>query len=230
MEIDARHELRPAELSQTGLRQFRKLLDDLNLRVAAVAFPTRRGYDEPPELERRILATAEAMKLAYQLGAGVVTNRVTHGGVTAPGDPRFDRLLQSLTALGACGEKYGARLAAKTGGESGPELAVLLEQLPEGSIGVDLDPGGLIAGGQSVEDALDSLGRRVIHVHATDAIRDLSVGRAVEVELGRGTADLPALLGQLEEFTYRGWVTIERHDSADPVGEIGNAVAYLRSV
>ena len=49
VEIDARHELRPSDLSRTGLREFHKLLGDLNLRVSAVAFPTRRGYDDPDD-------------------------------------------------------------------------------------------------------------------------------------------------------------------------------------
>ena len=43
VEFDARHELRNADISQTGLRHLRKILADLNLRVAALAFPTRRG-------------------------------------------------------------------------------------------------------------------------------------------------------------------------------------------
>src|SRR5690606_25734878 len=72
VEIDARTEVVPSQLSQTGLRQLRKLLDDLNLRVSAVAFPTRRGYDSPEELERRIEATRGAMRLAHDLRAGVV--------------------------------------------------------------------------------------------------------------------------------------------------------------
>jgi sugar phosphate isomerase/epimerase len=50
------------------------------------------------------------------------------------------------------------------------------------------------------------------------------------VELGRGTAALPELLGRLTEFDYRGWVTIEARNSADPIGEIENAVSYLRSL
>jgi sugar phosphate isomerase/epimerase len=53
---------------------------------------------------------------------------------------------------------------------------------------------------------------------------------AVEVELGRGSAEFPELLGRLTEFDYRGWVTIERRESPDPLSEIGNAVEYLRSL
>jgi sugar phosphate isomerase/epimerase len=73
------------------------------------------------------------------------------------------------------------------------------------------------------------LGPHILHVHACDAVRD-AAGRANEVELGRGSAELPDLLGQLTEFDYRGWVTIERRESADPISEIENAVAYLRAL
>ena len=43
VEIDLRNELRPEDLSRTGVRHLRKMLDDLNLRISAVAFRTRRG-------------------------------------------------------------------------------------------------------------------------------------------------------------------------------------------
>ena len=76
VEIDARTELPPAQMSQTAIRQFRKLLGDLNLRVSAVSFITRRGYDVAGDLERRVLATQAAMKMAHAIGASVVINRV----------------------------------------------------------------------------------------------------------------------------------------------------------
>jgi sugar phosphate isomerase/epimerase len=229
VEIDARTELPPSELSRTGLREFHKLLDDLNLRVSAVAFPTRRGYDVPDDLERRVAATQAAMRFAADLGAEVVINRV--GRVPeSQDDPRFTRFVEALTAIGTLGDRVGARLAAQTMDQSPESLAKLLAQLPEHAVGVDFHPAGLIMGGHSPSEAVELLGQYVLHVHASDAVRDV-VGRgAAEVELGRGTADLPELLGRLAEFNYRGWVTIERRDAADPIAEIGNAVAYLRSL
>jgi sugar phosphate isomerase/epimerase len=229
VEIDVRTELPPRELSQTGLRQFLKLLGDLNLRVSAAAFPTRHGYDEPHDLERRVLATQAAMRFAAQLGADVVINRVG----TMPGEsdnPRLGHFLEALTALGAYGDRVGARLAAQTSGQSPQLLARLIEQLPEHSLGVDLHPSGLIAAGHSPQEAVEMLGPHILHVHACDAVRDPRTGRANVVELGRGTADLPELLGRLTEFDYRGWVTIECAESADPVTEIENGVAFLRAV
>jgi sugar phosphate isomerase/epimerase len=228
VEIDARSELRPGELSATGLREFHKLLDDVNLRVSAVAFPTRRGYDDAEDLERRVRATQAAMQFAHDLRADVVVNRV--GQVPEdPNDARFVRMVEALTAIGTYGDRVGARLAAQTGGERPQDLARLIGALPEHTVGVDLHPTGLILGGHSPREAVDVLGPHVWHVHACDAVRE-AAGRANEVELGRGSAELPELLAQLTEFDYRGWVTIERRESADPISEIENAVAYLRAL
>jgi sugar phosphate isomerase/epimerase len=229
VEIDARRELPPSELSQTGLRELLKLLGDLNLRVSAVAFPTRRGYDDVEELERRVFATQAAMRFAVELRTDVVINRI--GRVPdRDDDPRFGRLVEALTAIGAHGERVGARLAAQTADVSPQNLARLIAALPDHSVGVDLHPSELILAGHSPQEAVELLGRHVLHVHASDAVRDLDAGRAKPVEIGRGTADLPELLGRLTEFDYRGWVTIECRDSADPITDIENAVAFLRSL
>jgi sugar phosphate isomerase/epimerase len=239
IEVDARSELVPAQMSQTAVRQFRKLLGDLNLRVSAVSFLTRRGYDSSDDLERRVLATQAAMKMAHAIGADVVINRVGQAtrataavsqSASDQGSTTSNRLTDVLIALGTFGDRVGARLAAQTGSESGEQLAELLSGVPDQTIGVDFHPSALIFNGHDPQAALAALGPRVLHVHACDAVRDLSRGQAFEVELGRGSADLPGLLGRLSEFNYRGWVTIERHDSADPIVEIGNAVAFLRSL
>lgn len=228
IEIDARAELPPGELSQTGLREFRKLLKDRKLAVSAVSFLTRRGYDSPDDLERRVMATQGAMRFAEMLGADVVINRI--GQVSEEDDPRFGALVEVLSGLGAFGDRVGARLAAQTGVASGPQLARLLAALPDQTIGVDLHPGALIHHGHDPAEAVAVLGSNVIHVHACDAVRDLAQRQVIDVELGRGTADLPNLLGQLEEYNYRGWITIECPNSRDPLTEMSNAVAFLRSL
>ena len=69
IQIDARGDLRPSDLSETGLRQLRKMLVDLNLRVAAVSFLTRGGFSSSERLQQRVEATIEAMRFATNLGA-----------------------------------------------------------------------------------------------------------------------------------------------------------------
>jgi len=60
--------------------------------------------------------------------------------------------------------------------------------------------------------------------------RDPATRRTTEVELGRGSADFPELLGLLSEFNFRGWITIERRESPTPIPDIENAVAFLRAL
>lgn len=229
VEIDARGELRPRELSQTGLRQLRKLLDDLGLKVAAVGFRTRRGYDTIDDLEARIRGTKEAMKFAYDLGSNVVVNQV--GPVpTDEQSPAWQTMIEALSDLGHHGHHVGALLAAETGTESGADLKRLLRALPEGAIGVNFDPGNLVVNGFSSSDAVTELAAHVIHVHAKDAVRDLAQGRGLEVPLGRGSVDFATLLATLEEQGYRGYFTVERERSEDPINEIAYAVQYLQNL
>ena len=227
VQLDARREITPQQLSETAARQMRKMLDDLGLRVAAVAFPTRRGYETSEGLEARIDATKAAMRMAYELRSPLVVNHV--GRVPAAGDtPEWKLLVEVLTDLGAYGHHVGALLAAETGNESGDDLARLLAAIPQGAIGVSLNPGKLVLGGFSPLEAVEALGPVILHVEATDATGDPSGHRGEPVPLGEGTADFPALLGALEQAAYRGYFTIEHISTGDPLAEIPAAIRYLR--
>jgi sugar phosphate isomerase/epimerase len=229
VEIDARQHVRPEDLSHTGVREIRKVLDDLNLRVCAVTFRTRRGYQVADDLEPRIDATKRAMKLAYDLGAAVVVNHI--GRVPGEDDSAaLSTLLQALTDLGRYGQRVGAFLAAETGSESGSELANLIARLPPGTIGVDFNPAGLIKNGHSPRDAATALAAHVLHIHATDATRDLALGRGIEVPLGQGSAEFPEILAALEEQQYRGYITVARHDADDPVAAVRQGIEFLRNL
>jgi sugar phosphate isomerase/epimerase len=230
IEVDARGEIRYDQLTGTALRELRKTLTDLGVRVCAVGFHTRRGYDEPEDLQRRVDATKSAMRFAFALGAPVVINHIGCVPAEAVG-PRWDGLLEVLSDLGRYGQHVGALLAAETGSESGPTLRRLIDALPAASqIAVNFDPGNLIINGYSASEAAAALGPCIRHVHAKDAVRDRAQGRGVEVPLGRGSADFPALLGALAESGYRGYFTVERDNAEDPATEIGLAVQYLKNL
>jgi sugar phosphate isomerase/epimerase len=229
VEIDARGELRPQEITRSGLRQVRKMLEDRNLTVCAVEFRTRRGYNVSEDLERRIDATKGAIRFAADFGASVVVNQV--GLIPAETDQAaWSQLVEALTDLGAYGQRVGAWLAAETGSEDGADLARLVRALPSGFVGVTLNPGNLIVNGFAAREAVDCLGSRVIYVRAKDGVRDLAQGRGAETPLGRGAADFPEIIGTLEEHGYRGYYTVTRAGTANPVQEIGQAIQYLRSM
>ena len=229
VQIDARRELRPAELSDTGLRQLRKMLNDLNLRGCAVAFPTRRGLSCREDLTRRVEAVIEAMRFASRLEARVLICTLGSLPELAEASER-GTLADVLATLSSHSHRLGVRLAAQAGDTSPQVLADFLATLPEGSLGLDLLPGQLITHGLSPQEFVSVVGQHIAHVHAVDAVRDLAGGGSTEVELGRGSVDFPALVGQLEEHNYRDWLTIERRHSSQPAEDVGNAVKYLRSL
>jgi sugar phosphate isomerase/epimerase len=228
VEIDARTELRPSELVGTGLRQVRKMLEDLNLRVAAVRYATRRGYEITEELDRRIEGTKRAMKMAYELGANVVVNHV--GAIESdPAHPSREVLRSVLGDLGVYSQKIGAFLACETGAEPLSVLGQLIDSLPEGSVGITLNPGNLLVNGFDLDD-LAKVARHVMLVHAKDGVPDRARGRGTQVPLGYGLAEFPNIVATLEEHAYRGYFVVERDLPANPIEEFRTAIEFLSNM
>jgi sugar phosphate isomerase/epimerase len=227
VELDARNEIHPSQLSDTGLRQLRKLLEDMNLKVASLRFQTRRGYDHAADLDRRVETTKSAMQLAYQLGAPVVVNAIG----MVPGsdeDPRWGSLQSILQDLGQYGARVGAFFAAETGTETGESLAKLLDGAADAFVAVALNPGQLIINRHSVRDAVLALKDRIQIVCAVDGVLDLAAGRGLSVPLGQGTADFPELIGLLESVQYRGRYVVGRSESTIP--ELQQGIEYLQNI
>jgi sugar phosphate isomerase/epimerase len=214
VEIDARTGLGPdaAEgLSQTGRRQIRKWVEDEGLAVAAVAFPTRGGYADAERLEGRIAATKEALSPADG----------------AADDPRWKLLVEVLTDVGQWGTHCGAVLAAEVGRAAPADLVRLLAALPEGGVGCHLITGAALVHGHDPLAAVATLGGRILHVHATDAVAGPFAGRGRAVVLGTGQVELPAVLAALDDHGYRGWVGIE---PIDTVGTDAEITAAMRAI
>ena len=227
IEIDARQEIHPSQMSETGLRQLRKLLEDLNLRVSSLRFQTRRGYDHVEDLDRRVDATKETMKLAYRLGTSVVVNAIGHVP-HEQSDPRWVTLQQVMNDLGRYGAKVGAFLCAETGSEDGKTLSELLNSQEDAFVGVAFNPGQLVINRFSAAEAMDELKDRIQIVYAVDGVLDLAAGRGVATPLGLGSVDFPELLGKLEDQHYRGRFVVGRADSNQE--EIAQAIQYLREL
>ncbi len=229
IEINGLTEIRAPEMSRTAVRHLRKMLADLNLKVSSIYFPTRRGYGVTDDLDRRIDATKAAMSMAFDLGCSVVVNRIGR----VPNDvehPSWITMVQALTDLGNFSHKAGAWLVARTGSEEGATLKGLIDALPVHSIGVDFDPGDFVINGFSPTEAMKILGEHVMSFRARDAVQDLSLGRGVEVQLGRGSVDWASLLGTLEEYNYSGFLTVERESEQNSIAEVGQAIEYLTNL
>ncbi len=223
----AANAINPSSLSDTGLRRIHKMLDDLNLKVAALRFPTRRGYDHLQDLDRRVEATKAAMTFAYQLQAPVVINGL--GAIPeSHEDPRYETLKAVVDDLGRHGARVGAFFAAETGAEPGSRLIELLETSTDGFLGVALNPGQWIINQVPIAESMTDVSSRVLAVCAVDGVVDLAAGRGISVPLGEGTADFPQILGILEENQYRGPFIVGRDGSA--FDELDQGLQYLRGL
>ena len=229
VELDVRSEIPYRDFTQTAIRQLRTQLADMRLTVSALTFITRRGYNVMEELDRRVEATRQVMKLARALGTDIVVNQI---GLIPDAADSTDRalLLEVLRDLGNYGQHAGALLCAETGTEAGPALRKLLDELPQGALGVALNPGQLVVNGFDPQEAASTLAPFVRHVYAIDGVRDRARGRGTEVRLGRGSVDFPAVFAALGECDYRGSVTVAPVDAEEPVHEAQQAVSYLTNL
>ncbi|WP_436715800.1 sugar phosphate isomerase/epimerase family protein [Roseiconus lacunae] len=227
VELNGRGEVHPENLTETGLRHLKKLLDERNLRVASLRFQTRRGYDNLHELQRRVEATKSAMQLAYKLGAGSVVNHIGYVP-DDQADPRFETLESVLQDLGRYGAKVGAFLAAETGAESGETLASILDKDDEGFVAVAYNPGQLVVNRHDAVEALRVLRGRIQVVCATDGVLDLAAGRGIRVPIGEGTVDYPQVLATLDDAGFTGPLVVGREDSS--FEEIQQGISYLQNL
>ena len=229
VELDALRGVDPAEVTQTGLRQLRKWLGDEGVAVSAVSFRTRGGYADADRLEGRIAATKAALKLAHDLGAGVVLNHVGDIPAEAAG-PQWNLLVDVLTDIGHYGQHVGATLCAEAGRAAPADLARLVAALPDGSLACDVVAGALVVHGHGPAAAVETLAGHVAMVHATDAVAGAFAGHGRAVILGTGQVDFATLFAALEERGYRGWIGLEAVDERAARTELAAAIAFLAAL
>ncbi len=226
VEIDGRYGIDLSTLTDTGIRQIRKWLDDAGLQVAAVSFPTRGGYAEEDRLEARVAATKWALAQAWRLGASVVLGRL--GEIPAADTPAWRLLIDVLADLGRASQQAGATFCAEAGRAAPEELLRVLAAVPAGSLQLDLVTGGLLVHGHDPAAAAATLAGHLGFVHATDAVPGAFAGHGRAVPLGTGQVDLPTVLATLEERGYRGWIGLEATASSQAAAAEELAAAIPR--
>ncbi len=226
IQIDARDDLPPADLTGTGRKQFLHHLRDLGLSVASLVFPTQRTLYDPEHLDARIDATKTAMQFAWDLGARVLVLRAGR----IPGDaasPEFTMFRSALGDLARFGNQVGVVPSLTPAGDLIDALAALLEDVSEGPVGINFDPAAFVFSHQDPGNAFRGLHQYTRHVQARDGVRDMD-GSGQEVPIGRGEVEWDELLAMLDEAAYSGWITIDRTQGDDRGGDAARAVQFLK--
>jgi sugar phosphate isomerase/epimerase len=226
VQLDARAEVRPEDLSATGRRQLLHHLEELRLSIASLRFPTRRTFCDQTELDARLAAARKTLEFAYQLGAKTVVARAGR----VPDDTQsleYALLRDVLNDLARHSNRVGAVFALTPAGEAPQALAELLAAVTDGPVGVNFDPAVYVLGGRDPVDAFRTLHAHVLHVTVRDAVRDAD-GSGLEVPVGRGEVPWDELLAVLYEAAYRGPLTVDRTAGENPAGDAARAIEFLR--
>jgi sugar phosphate isomerase/epimerase len=228
VQLDARNEAKPTEMSGTGRRQFAHVLAEIGLQLASLDFPLRRPLWDAERLDARVEALKQTMEFAYELKSRTVTVRM--GGLPDESDIAGQSLLKGvLDDLARHGNHVGATVAVGLGREPAARLVEVLGAVTGGPIGVNFDPAAAVTSGESPVKALEALGQFVAHVMVRDATRD-SDGGGSEVPVGRGDVPWDEILAILQGTSYGGWLTVERTQGEDRAGDAGRAIRFLQSV
>lgn len=233
-----------------------------DLAVCAITCPTRRGLDDPADLEPRLDQIRQTMALAFDLGPRLViiqagriptsplppkvepgklqipdalslesaillgtapNGKTDASAAPTPEERRANLMKESLEALGKHGDRVGVTIALDTGLDAPVTLAAYLDRFDCGSLAVNYNPANLVISGHNPSEAITTLHRRIVHIHAQDA-RRISPNRMATVPLGHGDLDWLHLAATLEGIEYRGYLTVPGDDRA----ELAAGVAFLR--
>ncbi len=242
-------EFSPETLTAEKKAEIKKLLKENNLEVSALCGDMGGyGFEIEKDNAERVEKTKRIIDLAVEFGAKAVT---THIGVI-PSDktePRYNVMLNALTAAGLYAKEKGVTLAIETGPEFAKTLLAFLKDT-KGGVGVNLDPANFVmVTGQDPVQAVELLKDYIVHTHAKDGVKisddmtptevyhAFAVGGVdalnackcfKEVPLGEGQVNWKEYLSALKDIGYDGYLTIERETGENPQADIIKALKFLQ--
>lgn len=227
IQLDLRHELQPGELTETGRRQFRKLLEEHGLGLAPATFALRRALIESTGLEERVAAVGSAIRFAAELRAAVLIIRP--GPIPAVDTEARTLFVEIVNDLSRIGNHVGVTLALTTGRESADVLSQALQEVTAGPVGANLDVAACVMAGHDPATHVTVLQRGIQHVRIRDGLQEAD-GGGVEVAVGRGETNWEAFFAALAEVGYRGWLTPDRTAGDDPARDAAQAIQFVKNV
>lgn len=178
--------------------------------------PSTLGLVPPAYRGVRLAELKIASDFAEKLG---VTNVVTHAGFMPenPDDNNFVGTVAALRDLCKYMEKKGQTFLFETGQETPVTMLRAIEAIGYENVGINFDTANLIMYGKAnTVDALEVFGKYVRNTHCKDGLYPTCGNElGLEVPMGEGKANFPAVVAKLNELGYTGPYIIEREIKGD---------------
>ena len=168
--------------------------------------------------------------LAENAGIGMIT---LHAGFIPEDDSNPERgvMIERLQKIADIFAREGLCLALETGQESAEALLGILVAIDRPRVGVNFDPANMVlyGSGDPIE-AMEMLSEHIVQVHLKDALEPAREGRwGRETPLGKGDVDWDRFFQLAKELPREVDAIIEREGGDNRVGEIREAVDFVRT-
>lgn len=242
----ARGEMAPENITPADVKEYRRIIADNGLKVAALCGDIG-GFAHEEKNEVQVARSKRILDLALEFGCNIVTTHI--GVVPADRDSKqYAVMHKPCRALAEYAKSVDAHFAVETGPEPANRLRMFLDDLGSDGVAVNFDPANLVmVAGDDPVKAVYTLRDYIVHTHAKDGRRlyefdpadyyarreyyKTTKGPAYqETPLGEGGVDLKGWLDALEEIGYRYFLTIEREAGDTPEKDIRLAVEHLRKL
>jgi sugar phosphate isomerase/epimerase len=182
--------------------------------------------------EARIARMKEVSDFAKKTGIPAVQS---HCGFIPenPNDPLYTEAVEAIRAVAAHCKQNGQNFRCETGQETPITLLRTIGDVGLENVGVNFDAANLILYGKANPvDAVEILGPYIQGVHAKDGLYPTGPKQlGVEVPIGEGKVNFPALIEKLKKIGYKNPLTIEREIRGEKqTADILAARAYLEKL
>ena len=173
--------------------------------------PSTIGIVPPAYRGHRIKELEMASEFAEKIG---VTDIATHVGFIPenPDSTLFAETVSALKHIAKVFKKRGQNFLFETGQETPVTMLRTITAVGSDNLFINFDTANLILYGKAnTLDALDVFGKYVRNVHIKDGLYPTDgMELGAETAVGKGKANIPAVVAKLAELGYTGPYTIER--------------------
>jgi L-ribulose-5-phosphate 3-epimerase len=226
VQIDAtQRDIAPENLSQTGRRELRRIVDLNRLELCALGGELGTGFINENEFDFLINRIKAIINLALDLQTNIITVQI--GSIPKEtGSAHWHAVNTVLSEIGRHAENYGCRLAAKISFDSYSTLKDFLKSLHTEGIKLIYDPASLMIHNLDPINGIHELYKYIVHTNLWDT-RQTEEGRHIEVPIGEGIIPVEEFVSTLESTGYHGFYVINSKTIQQPVENIKKGKEFL---
>ncbi len=226
IQIDAtQKDITPENLSPTGRRELKRIIDLNRLRLCALGGEIGTGFINENEFDFLIKRTKEIINLALDLQANIITIQI--GNIPTDTDSTHSHAVSAaLNEIGMYAENYGCRLAARVTLDNYSTLKKFLTSLQTQGIKLIYDPASLITNNLDPIKYIYELHEYIILTNIWDT-RQTGEGRRIEAPIGEGIVPVQEFVSTLESIGYYGFYVINSKGFQQPIENIKKGKEFL---